>query len=41
MKKMITEKKTGEKYTSRSAKAKHERTESKQERKLEYGRKKK
>jgi hypothetical protein len=36
--KMITEKKTGEKYPSKVAKAKHEKTESKAEMKKEYGR---
>ena len=41
MKKMITEKKTGEKYANKSAKMKHEKTESKKERMMEYGSKKK
>lgn len=35
--KKVIEKKTGEKYTSKGAKAKHERTESKAEMKKEYG----
>ena len=35
--KKIVEKKTGEKYSSKSAKAKHEKTESKAEMKKEYG----
>jgi len=35
--KKITEKKTGEKYASKSAKAKHEKNESKAEMKKEYG----
>jgi hypothetical protein len=35
--KKIVEKKTGEKYTSKKAKAKHEKTESKAEMKKEYG----
>ena len=35
--KKVIEKKTGEKYTSKKAKAKHERTESKAEMKKEYG----
>jgi hypothetical protein len=34
---MIKEKKTGEKYPSKAAKAKHEKTESKAEMKKEYG----
>ena len=39
--KKIVEKKTGEKYASKSAKAKHEKSESMQERLKEYGKKKK
>lgn len=35
--KKITEKKTGERYASKAAKARHERSESKTERKREYG----
>ena len=35
--KKIVEKKTGEKYSSKAAKAKHEKTESKAEMKKEYG----
>jgi len=35
--KKVIEKKTGEKYTSKGAKAKHERTESKAEMEKEYG----
>ena len=38
-KKMIAEKKTGEKYASKSAKAKHEGSESKKEMVMEYGKK--
>jgi hypothetical protein len=38
-KKMIAEKKTGEKYASKSAKAKHEGSESKKEMGMEYGKK--
>jgi hypothetical protein len=38
--KKMVEKKTGEKYSSKSAKMKHERSESKAERKREYGKKK-
>jgi hypothetical protein len=37
MKKAITEKKTGEKYASKSAKMKHEKSESKKEMIKEYG----
>lgn len=37
MKKMIVEKETGEKYMSKSAMMKHEKTESSAERKMEYG----
>lgn len=37
MKKMITEKKTGEKYASKSAMMKHEKSEGKKERMMEYG----
>lgn len=36
-KKMIIEKKTGEKYASKTAMKKHEKTESKAERIKEYG----
>ena len=39
-KKPVMEKKTGEKYASKAAKARHEKTESKAERKREYGPKK-
>lgn len=39
--KKIVEKKTGEKYASKSVKAKHEKSESMQERLKEYGKKKK
>ena len=39
-KKPVMEKKTGERYASKSAMAKHEKTESKAERKREYGSKK-
>lgn len=39
--KKIVEKKTGEKYASKAAKAKHEKSESMQERLREYGKKKK
>lgn len=35
--KMMVEKKTGEKYASKSAKMKHEKTESKKEQMREYG----
>ena len=35
--KPVVERKTGERYTSKAAKARHERTESKAERKREYG----
>lgn len=38
--KMIIEKKTGEKYTSKSAMMKHEKNESMPERLKEYGKKK-
>lgn len=38
-KKMIAERKTGEKYASKSAKAKHEGSESKKEMVMEYGKK--
>lgn len=38
-KKMVTEKKTGEKYASKAAKARHERKESKAEMVKEYGKK--
>ena len=37
MAKKIIEKATGEKYKSKAAMAKHEKTESKAERKKEYG----
>ena len=37
MKKMVSEKKTGEKYASKSAKMKHEKSESKKEMIKEYG----
>lgn len=40
MKKPITEKKTGEKYASKAAKAKHEKSEGAKERMKEYGPKK-
>lgn len=40
MKKPVTEKKTGEKYTSKAAKAKHEKSEGAKERMKEYGPKK-
>jgi hypothetical protein len=36
MAKVITEKKTGEKYASKSAKAKHEKAEGKKERMQEF-----
>lgn len=36
---MIKEKKTGEKYSSKSAKMKHEKSESKKEMMKEYGKK--
>lgn len=39
--KKIVEKKTGEKYASKAAKMKHEKSESMQERLREYGKKKK
>ena len=39
-KKPVIEKKTGEKYSSRSAMRTHEKSESKSERKREYGSKK-
>jgi len=35
--KMVTEKKTGEKYASKKAEIKHEKTESKKEMVKEYG----
>ena len=38
-KKMVMEKKTGEKYASKAAKARHERKESKSEMVKEYGKK--
>lgn len=38
-KKMIVEKKTGEKYASKAAMKKHEKSESKAERLKEYGKK--
>jgi hypothetical protein len=41
MKKKVTEKATGEKYASKSAMMKHEKTEGKKERMKEYGKKKK
>ncbi len=37
MKKMVTEKMTGEKYASKSAMRKHEKSEGMMERKKEYG----
>ena len=37
MKKMVSEKKTGEKYASKAAKMKHEKSESKKEMIKEYG----
>ena len=37
MKKMVSEKKTGEKYASKSANMKHEKSESKKEMIKEYG----
>ena len=37
MKKMVTEKKTGEKYASKSAKMKHEKSESKKQMVKENG----
>jgi hypothetical protein len=37
MKKMMTEKSTGEKYASKAAMMKHEKSESMAERKKEYG----
>lgn len=39
--KKIVEKKTGEKYKSKAAMMKHEKTEGKKERMKEYGKKKK
>mgnify|MGYP006293867697 CR=1 FL=1 len=38
-KKMIVEKKTGEKYASKAAMRKHEKSEGKSERAREYGKK--
>lgn len=39
IKKKVVEKKTGEKYASKAAMAKHEKSESKAEMKKEYGKK--